>query len=423
MKTAMYLRCSKEEMNNRNPGSSINRQKMLLYSFAANRKWDVIEYSDEGYDGENFNRPAFRAMLEDAKRGKIQTIMVMDKSIIGSDFDRVSDYIGKIFPMLNVRFISVSDKYDSETIWPDNGNNQTVIPVDTDHLYTEMYGKMLSKKMRNFHEESRKNGHSTAGQVPFGYVKDKENPGKWLIDPEAGTIIRKMFELAVSGWNTTQIAHYLNDNHYPVPMVYNRTHGNWKEHKYVTKESERLWTSSSVSSYLKRYEYTGAKVMGKSQILAACSRSVRRQSEANWTVIEGVNEGIVTREEYELAQQAIPDYTIPAFKGSRNYALKGKVRCGNCRRCLRFEDSGLKEYFICGRKAASGKESTCSGEKYPADYINRVVLNELNVHLKECNLDETEVQEAKELTKEIADRYISNIYIYSMEKFEIEYVK
>jgi DNA invertase Pin-like site-specific DNA recombinase len=422
--------------------SSIKSQRSLLHSYLqshrelsaagenlaveAEKTPELVEeYIDDGYSGADFNRPAFQRLLEDAKRGCIHIILVKDLQTLGTDDVIVGDYIETIFPLLNVRFIAVGNNYDSRKEGVDKSSVSALTASDMLHV---MYGRKLSEKMRSARKEAWKTGHSTSGHAPYGYVKDSETKGKWRIDPEAGKVVKLIFTLACEGRNSAQIAHYLNDHHIPTPMVYNQTHKNWNDHSYVTKESERLWTAATVTPYLKRYEYTGAVVIGRNRVLAVGSRKHRKLPEDEWTVVEGVNEGIITVDEFEKAQKVIRNRKIPAYVNSRQYALKGKARCANCRCCLDFVDSGVEPYYICGRKSAAGGESKCSGEKYPAAELNRTVYRAVQEYV-ENQKDFMQMPQVQEdfgengkLTKNLVAKFIDNVYVWDVKQVDIEFL-
>ena len=42
----------------------------------------VVEYVDDGYSGTNFNRPGFQRMMEDAKAGRIKSIVIKGNNTI-----------------------------------------------------------------------------------------------------------------------------------------------------------------------------------------------------------------------------------------------------------------------------------------------------------------------------------------------------
>ena len=74
---------------------------------------EVINISDDGYSGTDFNRPGVQALLAAAKAGKVSMAAVKDFSRFGRDYLEVGRYLEYIFPMLGVRFVSVNDGYDS----------------------------------------------------------------------------------------------------------------------------------------------------------------------------------------------------------------------------------------------------------------------------------------------------------------------
>lgn len=380
MEIAIYLRLSESDgdlgVDGKDESNSIENQRMLLHNYIEARDdldGEIVEYVDDGYSGTNFDRPAFKRMIEDAKKGKIQIIIVKDLSRLGRDYIVAGDYIEQIFPLLQVRFIAANNGYDSGS---HTGRNRG-FDIAISNLINTFYSRDLSKKMKAANKIRWKNGISTAGHAPFGYVKSPDEKGKFVIDPEAGKIVRYIFDKALEGKNTTEIAFLLNENQFPTPWIYNKTRKHWTMAEPVTAESERLWDVSMVGRVLRKYDYTGAMVMGRKRSLTVGSQKVKQQPQSEWTIVEGVHEPIVTHEEFEQAnlvirQQKQRDYVI-----GQNYALKGKVRCGNCRRCLHYGATTYKEYFVCRHGRQLDKHSACCTEEYPVKHIEGVVLNAL----------------------------------------------
>ena len=120
---AMYLRSSVEQnaesRNTNNPDESdtISNQRKLLYGEIKSRaltEYRVIEYVDDGHTGINFERPAFQRMIQDAKHGMVQALIVKDFSRMGRDYIGTGDYLEQFFPAMGIRVISVNDNWDSE---------------------------------------------------------------------------------------------------------------------------------------------------------------------------------------------------------------------------------------------------------------------------------------------------------------------
>lgn len=380
MVIALYLRLSESDgdlgVDGKDESNSIENQRMLLQNYIEDRddlEGEIVEYVDDGYSGTNFNRPSFKRMVEDAKKGSIQLIIVKDLSRLGRDYILAGDYIEQIFPMLNVRFIAVNNNYDSQKY---TGGSMG-FDMAVSNLINTFYSRDLSKKMKAANKTRWQNGQSTSGSAPFGYVKSKEEKGKWEIDPEAAEIVRLIFNKAVEGNNTTEIAAFLNENQYPIPLVYNETHQNWKLAEFRTKEEERLWDCSKVRTILLRYEYTGAMVMGRHKVLFLGSGRTVKQPESEWTIVEGIHPPIVTHDVYEQAGMVIKTQKGKRYSIDQTYPLKGKVFCGNCHRRLSYAVTTYKEVFCCRAGKQIGKYSNCCKDEYEMRHIETVVMRSL----------------------------------------------
>ena len=95
---------------NKDESNSIDNQRSLLVNFITDREDmsdEYIEYVDDGYSGTNFDRPAFKKMIEDAKSGKIDTVIVKDFSRFGRDYIGVGDYLEQVFPPVSYTHLEV----------------------------------------------------------------------------------------------------------------------------------------------------------------------------------------------------------------------------------------------------------------------------------------------------------------------------
>lgn len=364
-KNGLYLRLSIADGDlgngNKDESNSIDNQRTLLVNFVQGRddlSDEYIEYVDDGYTGTNFERPAFKRMVEDAKTGKIDTIIVKDFSRFGRDYIGVGDYLEQILPMLGIRFISMNNNYDSN----DYQGRTMGMDMAIHNLVNNLYSKDISKKLKSALRVKWKNGQWTGGKPPFGYLRDKET-GEWRIDPVAGEYVKMVFGKAIEGCNTSQIAYYMNEQKIPTPGRYNKENG-LTHYGYNQKvpESEVLWDSSMIRTILGRYEYTGALVQGKRQNVAVGSKVTRKSREKDVVITKGAHPAIVSEEEYEVAKATILFVKKPDYRGSRKFALKGKVRCGNCRRSMCISESGADTRMYCPHKKQAGKFSKCSDE-------------------------------------------------------------
>ena len=112
-KAGIYTRISVD--NNGEKRESLETQKLIALSYAESHPdIEVVKfYKDDGISGTKFDRDDFVRMLGDIKTKEINTVIVKDLSRFGRDLEEVSKYLEKIFPFMQVRFISVNDNYDS----------------------------------------------------------------------------------------------------------------------------------------------------------------------------------------------------------------------------------------------------------------------------------------------------------------------
>lgn len=385
MTNAIYLRLSESDgdlgTDGKDESNSIENQRLLLNSYLKERPdlaGEVVEYADDGYSGTNFDRPAFKRMIEDAKKGRVNVILVKDLSRLGRDYIIAGDYIEQIFPMIGVRFIAVNNRYDSA----DHISGTMGFDVAVSNLINTFYSRDLSKKIKSGNATKWRNGISTSSHAPYGYDKSKTEKGKYVIDPEAAKIVQLIFEKAADGYKTRDIAHLLNEMGVLPPWEYLVKHNGWKPRKLITPEKERLWDCTKVSSIIRRYDYTGAMVIGRRRAASVGGKNMRVKPKEDWTVVEGVNEPIVSQELYEKANLTIRDQKMPDYIINQKYPLKGKIRCGNCRQAMSRMISTYKEYFICSHGQQTDEFSDCCKEQYPVQTLENIVWRSLREHIK-----------------------------------------
>ena len=414
-KNGLYLRLSIADgdlgNDNKDESNSIDNQRTLLVSFLQDRDDltdEYIEYVDDGYTGTNFERPGFKRMIEDAKTGKIDTILVKDFSRFGRDYIGVGDYLEQVLPILGIRFISLNNNYDSN----DYLGRTMGMDMAIHNLVNNLYSKDISKKLKSSLRVKWKNGQGAGGKPPFGYLKDKET-GVWMIDPVAHKYVKMVFDKAIEGCNTSQIAYYMNEQKIPTPGRYNKENG-LTHYGYNQKipESEVLWDCNMIRTILGRYEYTGALVRGKRHNIAVGSKVTRKSKDKDVVITRNVHPAIVSEEEYEMAQATILFVKKPDYRGSKKFPLKGKIRCGNCKRSMGISESGANVRFYCPHKMQTGKFSQCSDEMVTASVIEgnvwyalrRVLqlLDAMQVELEEktTNLDSIRGKKIKQLEAE-----------------------
>lgn len=348
----LYLRLSRDD-GDKEESNSIQGQRQFLQDYVS-RHADLHTYAiriDDGFTGSNFDRPAFQAMLSDLKAGKTNCIIVKDLSRFGRNYLDAGEYIEKIFPFLNVRFIAVNDNYDSE-----NGHAVTdglVIPFK--NLINEAYCRDISTKIRSQLEIKRKKGDFIGSFPVYGYLKDTDNKNVLVIDDYAADIVQRIFRMKLDGINPIDIANTLNTEGVLSPLMYKRSCG-MKCYTPFQVNSKTVWAAAAITRILKNPVYVGTLVQGK---ITTPSFKVKKRvlrSKDEWAVVENNHEGIIGREDFESVQKILSRDTRKAPGKEGVYLFSGLVFCGECGDSMvrKTVPSGGKKYvyYVCSRNKA-----------------------------------------------------------------------
>ena len=253
-----YGRLSKEDGDKPESGS-IKNQRDLLHDFLARRP-DlelVMEGYDDGYTGTNFSRPYFIQMLKAIEDGTVNCVVVKDLSRFGREYIEAGQYLEKLFPAYGVRFISVSDGYDSLHSTASDG-----LMVPFKNLINDAYCRDTSLKIRSHFDVKRKKGQFIGAFAPYGYQKDPQDKNRLIPDEPAAAVVRRIFTwYTAGGMSKAAIAKQLNFLGIPNPSTYKRQQG-LRYCNPAVQENSRLWTPGSVGYLLSNPVYNGTMVQG-----------------------------------------------------------------------------------------------------------------------------------------------------------------
>ena len=151
-KVARYARLSRED-GDKLESDSIGNQLRLIEDYCGRHTELVLtdDYVDDGFTGTNFDRPAFKRMLEDINAGKIDCVVVKDLSRFGRDYIDMGYYLERWFPSRDVRFIAVNDAVDSL-----QGPYDMLLPLK--NVFNTQYAKDISSKVRSSFTTKQRRG-------------------------------------------------------------------------------------------------------------------------------------------------------------------------------------------------------------------------------------------------------------------------
>lgn len=373
---ALYVRLSRED-GDREESDSIVSQRALLHEFAAAQPdMDAPRlYTDDGCTGTDFDRPAFQHMLSDLRAGEVNCVIVKDLSRFGRNYVGVGEYLERVFPLLGVRFISVSDHVDS-FLDPRSMNN-LVVPFK--NIINDEYCRDISNKVRASLDLKRRQGKFIGSFASYGYRKDPADHSRLLIDPVAAAVVRDIFDWFTGGMSVLGIARRLNAAGVPNPSAYKRQQGLPYHHPAADK-LDGLWPDSSVRRILQNRLYTGTMVQGRTRIKSYKLHVSEAVPEEDWFSVEQTHEAIIPHELFEQAQALFARDTRTAPAQDRVYLFSGFVRCADCGRAMHrkqiSQPYGTYSYYICStfKKQHRG---ACTKHTIRSDRLEQAVLETL----------------------------------------------
>lgn len=371
---AKYLRLSSEDADMNHSGklesNSISNQRNLLDAYI-NRipefaGAEVVEFCDDGWSGKNFERPAVQEMLQQARQGKIQCIIVKDMSRFGRDYLIVGNYISRVFPFLGIRFIAINDGVDS------------IRPMDIDSLDTsfkallyDLYSRDLSRKIRSAGRIRAQRGDYLSPYAPYGYIKDPNRKNHLIVDPPAAEIVRRIFQMVADGQSTTQVARVLNREGVLTPMLYKQAAGCTRTAWHCIQKVN-FWTDNTVIEIIRDKRYLGKVVYGKRfNDIVGHGHSVK-VSKKDWIIVSDTHEGIETQEEFDRAQAAVREYMEREVV---KRPTRRKIRCGICGHAM-VRANVKQPYYTCQTSRMTDTFS-CFNDRITEQEIFAVLLNSL----------------------------------------------
>lgn len=379
--TAIYLRLSLEDKQKKDADSLANQQALLMKYVEARPFLELVGiYTDNGCTGTDFDRPQFKQMMEDARSGKINCIVVKDLSRLGRNYVEAGDYLEKIFPFLGVRFIAVNDNYDSSNI---NSSDQLVASLK--NLVNDAYAKDLSRKISTAMQEKRRRGDFVGAYEPYGYRRDPDNTSKLIIDPDIAPIVQEIFELRSTGIGIEKICRVLNEKGYPSPgrLRFERgiiTHNN-------RKGSELPWNRHVLTDLLRNVVYIGNLAQGRVGVSLYQGIPYHQKDKSEWDVVTGTHEPIINMELWGKVQELNTRRSNEAKASFGKYANLPKrqnpygslLRCADCGRVIKqvrsYRKTGNKDYYTykCPQYIELGAQA-CTFRRLTAEALDQAVL-------------------------------------------------
>ena len=365
--TALYCRLSQDDGREGESNSIVN-QKALLNEYARKNRFKNLRFFvDDGYSGTTFDRPAFREMEKMIENGEIGTVIVKDMSRLGRNYLQVGMYTDIVFPENDVRFIAINDNVDSAV-----QTEFDMTPIR--NFCNELYARDTAKKIKSTFKMKGESGKHLTTNPPFGYIKDKEDKDKWLIDEPAAIVVRKIFDLCANGFGPLQIAKRLRAEEVLIPTAY-YAHRDGK----LYERDPFNWDQKTVAGILERVEYLGHTVNFKTTSKNYKSKKRIQNPPEKQLIFKNTHPAIISEELFETVQKIREGKRRPTATGKMSL-LSGKVFCADCESKLHYcTTNGFEakqDFFTCANYRSN--MGSCS-----AHYIRNITLcNMVFKHIK-----------------------------------------
>lgn len=415
LKVAVYVRLSVEDGADVDESSSITNQKKLVteYLKGLNNVEIYDYYVDDGYTGTNFNRPDFNRMIGDIKDKKVNAVAVKDLSRLGRNHIQLGNYLENIFPLLNVKVIAVNENQGKTNILEICEAVNNTFYTNIKNLLNEEYSRDISQKIKSVIKTKRENGKCSYGLCAYGYLKDPNDIGHLIVDNNVSEIVKRIFDLFLSGKSLRGIATTLNEENIPAPTVY-------RNPKLAMNKIG--WEMPTIKLILKNQVYCGDLIQGKFKKVSYKEKSFIRLPKEQWYIKENSHEAIITREVFYKAQELLDKTTHYENKQKRINIYARVLKCYDCKKAMRKKTlinihNGKEYQYIYYRcRSYTVSKKFCSSHQINVKTLDKVVLKSIKFQI-------SLVLEVGQAIKEIKKARLSSTFENSVQKQMKELIK
>ena len=384
----LYYRKSQED-ERQGESISIENQRTILRKYAEEHGFEIYdEYIDDGVSGTTFRRPEVQRLLDDAKTGVINTIIVKDLSRFGRNYIEVGQYVDYVFPAFGIRFIAIQDNVDTEN--RDSGAME-MMPIM--NVFNEWHAANTSKKIRTVLKANAREGKYHARKAPYGYTKGDNEKKTPILDEEAAAVVKRIFEMRASGLSPHKIADTLN-----AEGVLNPSRYCLERYGVVgRRENVGLWSFCGVNSILQNPTYLGHMVQQRDGTVSYKNHKRYIKDESEWVIVRNTHEPIISQELWDKVRE-VEKSVAQGRKTKRGYThpLSGFLYCADCGGKMKMNSinrNGKIDFnFNCGNHVRLGK-SYCFSHFIQAKDIEAIVLDDIRTMAQRIVLDEKTIRE------------------------------
>jgi len=404
--TALYSRLSREDLAIDGDSVSIQHQKSMLEKYAKENDFSSpIHFVDDGFSGGNFDRPEWKKMIAEIESGNISTVITKDMSRVGRDYLQTGFYTEVFFREKGVRFIAIGNNIDSN-----NRSSSEFAPFL--NIMNEMFLKDTSRKIKASYKARGMSGKRLTFAPIYGYRLDANDKNKWIIDPEAAAVVKRIYHLTIQGVGPYTVARTLSEDKIQRPSFYMYDKGivNWKNRDH---SDPYVWNGKSILQMLEKPEYKGHTVNFRTNKESYKDKQAKKNDPNKWVIFENTHPEIVDAETWETAQRCRKTKRYTNSLGEAN-PLTGLIFCADCngklynRRDMGGKainhfgndyNKGYQDYYHCSTHNITGRKfnAQCSAHRIKTSVLRELALEVIKSASKFVKEDEEQfIQQMRE---------------------------
>lgn len=381
----LYFRLSQED-ERQGESVSIENQRTMLRKYAEEHGFEIHgEYIDDGISGTTFDRPEVQRLLDDAKTGVINTIIVKDLSRFGRNYIEVGQYVDYVFPAFGVRFIAIQDNVDTAN--RDSGAME-MMPIM--NVFNEWHAANTSKKIRAVKRSNAREGIYTAKKASYGYKMGTDKKRAPVIDEETAPVVKRIFEMYASGISPRRISEILNEENVPCPGQYA-----FEKLGHKGKPGDRrLWGQITIAQMLKNMIYIGHMPQLMSTSISYKNHRRYKKDQSEWAIVYNTHEAIISQELWDKVREREKSVAQGRkTKTGYTHPLSGFLFCADCGCKMKLNSVGYGKYaFNCGDHMRFGR-TICFSHHIVAKTLEKIILDDIREMAQRIVLDEKTIRE------------------------------
>jgi DNA invertase Pin-like site-specific DNA recombinase len=335
--TALYERLSREDILT-GDSLSIQNQRDILESYAAQHGFtNIRHFSDDGTSGVSFDREGWQKLMAEVEAGNVGAIITKDLSRFAREHVQAGVYL-ELFRQKGIRFVAVTNGVDSI-----NPDSLEFVPFL--NIFSEWYARDTSKKIKTVAHAKGNAGKPMTNNAIYGFKKSPDDKNVWVVDEEAATVVRRIFQMAMEGMGPYQIAKRLAEEKVEKPSSYFVTH-NMTGPKPSSRDLSEpyAWNGGTVRNILSKPEYCGHTVNFRTRKESYKDKNSKWNPIEEWKIFPNTHEAIIEQPVFDAVQKLRGTPRRADTIGEAN-PLTGLVFCADCGAKM-YNSRQSKEYYM-----------------------------------------------------------------------------